>query len=231
MESRQLVLAQTLKMVQAGLKSPTSLVAVSKTYPSADILAFYGLGVRDFGENQVQELEQKSQDLALLCPNIQWHMIGNLQTNKIRKLYSIKNLKAIHSVDRLSLVEALIKDEHLLLHDVSIFLQVKTSDEVEKSGFESNEELVQAISLLQTSSKLKIHGLMTMGKIRTEDQLGDAKICFQKLIEVRNELQKAFLGLSLKLSMGMSGDYTLASLMGSDYVRVGSLLFGPRHHT
>jgi len=228
MDERTKLLDQALNIVKVGLQKKTHLIAVSKTYPSSDVLALYSLGIKDFGENQVQELEQKSQDLAILCPNIQWHMIGNLQSNKIRKLFSVKNLVAIHSVDRLSIVEALIKDEKLLLHPVNVFLQMKTSDEAEKSGFESEEELKQAIMLLKSSSKLKIYGLMTMGKIRTDDVLGDARICFQKLINTKLNLQKAFPELDLKLSMGMSGDYTLASLMGADYVRVGSSLFGHR---
>jgi pyridoxal phosphate enzyme (YggS family) len=229
MEERTKLLDQALNKVKVGLQPKTHLIAVSKTYPSSDVLSLYSLGIKDFGENQVQELEQKSQDLAILCPNIQWHMIGHLQSNKIRKLFSVKNLVAIHSVDRLSLVQALIKDENLLSQDVRIFLQVKTSDEAEKSGFESEAELIEAMNLLKTSSKLKIHGLMTMGKIRTDDVLGDARLCFQKLIIIRQKLQEAFPALDLKLSMGMSGDYTLASLMGADYVRVGSSIFGLRH--
>jgi pyridoxal phosphate enzyme (YggS family) len=229
MEERTKLLDQALEKVKVGLQKKTHLIAVSKTYPSSDILALYGLGIKDFGENQVQELEQKSQSLAILCPNIQWHMIGHLQSNKIRKLFSVKNLVAIHSVDRLSLVEALIKDEKLLLHPVKIFLQVKTSDEAEKSGFETESELRQAIELLHSSSNLIVYGLMTMGKIRTDDVLGDARLCFQKLIHIRQKLQEAFPALDLKLSMGMSGDYTLASLMGADYVRVGSSIFGLRH--
>ncbi len=225
---RKQYLSRQLQKVKMGLIAPTGLICVSKTYPDSDVALLYELGERNFGENQVSELEKKAQALVQTCPEIKFHMIGHLQTNKVKKLFSVPRLVSIHSVDSLRLIEAMLKEEKHLTHTMNIFLQVKTSDEAEKSGFESEGELQEAIQLLSTSSMLKFYGLMTMGKIRTDDQLADAKVCFQKLLDIRNKLKKSFPELPFKLSMGMSADYPLASQMGADWVRVGSLIFGNR---
>ena len=103
------------------------------------------------------------------------------------------------------------------------FLQVNTSGEDEKSGFETTEELVEAIAYLKRQTR-QAQGLMTMGTIRTEDVEGEARRCFKKLIEIRQSLQP-HQETKLQLSMGMSGDYLIARDMGSDWVRVGSKIF------
>lgn len=217
-------LKANLIQVKEYLKQPTKLVVVSKTYPASDISLCYELGERDFGENHVLELEEKAQELVGGCPEIRFHMIGHLQTNKIKKLLKIPNLVAIHSVDSLHLLEALIKEEPNFTGPyLNLFLQVKTSDESEKYGFTDLNQLQSAIELIEKSAKYRAYGLMTMGKIRTDDLKGDAVVCFQKLLDVRDKLDK-----SLKLSMGMSSDYEIASRMGADYVRVGSKIFGNR---
>lgn len=217
-------LKENLNLIKGQLKQPTKLVVVSKTYPVSDIELCYLLGVREFGENQVAELEEKAQALVTKCPGIRFHMIGHLQTNKIKKLLKIPNLTAIHSIDSLHLVQALLKEEKNYEGPVlNLFLQAKTSDEAEKYGFTDLDQLQDALKLLQTCSKFRAYGLMTMGKIRTEDVKGDAVKCFQKLLDLRSKLDK-----SLKLSMGMSLDYEIASQMGADYVRIGSKILGSR---
>lgn len=221
-------LKENLDEVKAQLKSPTKLVVVSKTYPVSDIELCYGLGERDFGENHVTELEEKARELAPKCAGIRFHMIGHLQTNKIKKLLKIPHLYAIHSVDSLHLVEALLKEEkHYTGPEIQLFLQVKTSDEEEKFGFTDQDQLQNGLLLIRKSSKFRVEGLMTMGKIRTDNVKGDAQVCFEKLIAIRNQLDSS-LKLSLKLSMGMSGDYEIASQMGANYVRIGSKIFGNR---
>lgn len=228
--SRIEILKLNLAHVKQGLINPTKLVVVSKTYPDEDIKLCYQLGERDFGENHVVELEQKALILVPICPDIRFHMIGHLQTNKIKKLFKISNLVAIHSVDSLHLVEELLKEEKNLSSPyLNLFLQIKTSDEEEKYGFTEMAEIKKAIFLLQEkSTRLKLHGLMTMGKIRTDDIQGDAKKCFEKLINFKAQIKESFSELNLSLSMGMSSDFEIASSMGSDYVRIGSKIFGSR---
>jgi pyridoxal phosphate enzyme (YggS family) len=199
------------------------LLAVSKTRSIAQILNLFQNGQIEFGENRVDELVEKSQQID---EKILWHFIGRLQTNKITKLFSTQNLLAIHSVDRLSLVEALIKKEDALVNPLQVYLQFNTSGEQEKAGFESEAELEEAIHLLKSAQKLVFHGLMTMGKIRTDDPLTDARHCFKKLADIKNSLINRGLALeSTELSMGMSGDYKIALEEGANVIRVGSALF------
>lgn len=205
------------------------LVAVTKYSPLSDIELAYAAGQRDFGENRTSDLLEKAQALqAKNIEDIRWHFIGHLQTNKVRELYKIPYLYAVHSVDSLRLLEELYKREHEFKgKKLLLFLQVKTSAEAEKSGLESYEELCEAVSLMMTKkeSKLQLHGLMTMGVIRTEAFERDATACFKRLREIKNNLVRDYQLNDLKLSMGMSQDYQLALEEGADYVRIGSLIF------
>lgn len=201
----------------------TKLLAVSKTRSVDQILELFQNGQREFGENRVDELVEKSK---LIKEKINWHYIGRLQTNKVSKLFSVENLVAIHSVDRIDLVKELIKKEKLLNHELKIFLQFNTSEEEEKAGFSSVDQLVEAVDFLKSSKNLKFYGLMTMGKIRTDNPLEDAKICFKRLNNIKNTLIKQGISSeSIELSMGMSGDYKIALEEGSNMIRVGSALF------
>lgn len=202
----------------------TSLLIVSKTRPIEDILAYYELGHRDFGENRVQELSEKSEALKEKCPEIRWHMIGHLQTNKVNNLFKVHHLFAIHSVDDRELVEKLIQAEAKLEHPVNIFLQFNTSHEDEKSGFETYTDLKSSAELLVKCKNLKLMGLMTMGTLRTENFEAEAGRCFQDLNVERAKLETE-LGLKLKTSMGMSQDYKIAVREKSDMVRIGTMMF------
>ena len=197
-----------------GLKEElgdTLLVAVSKNQSLQKIIELYNQGQRDFGENKIQEIFGKAQAL----PNdIRWHMIGQVQRNKLSKLLSIPNLVAIHSVDRLALLEELIKSQV----NCDLYLQVNTSGEKEKSGFKNFEQLEGAYQL--SHKNVCIKGLMTIGAIRSEDFERDANLCFSKLKKMRDKLNP-----KLKLSMGMSQDYKIALKHGSTCVRIGSALF------
>lgn len=221
-------IARELQSVKSKIQGSTCLVCVSKTYPTSDIALAYQLGQRHFGENHVLELFEKSLELYQNCPEIQWHMIGHLQSNKIKKLFQVPNLRFIHSIDSLKLCRELIKHEGLLSEKVNLFFQVNTSAESEKSGFEDKTELKEAINLILQSKKLVCYGLMTMGKIRTESPLEDAKICFKKLIELKTGLVQELSISPLKLSMGMSSDFQIALELNTDFIRVGSLIFGKR---
>ena len=215
--------SQKLNQIKSEL-GDTKLLIVSKTRSLDEIRAYYALGHRDFGENRVQELTDKAMELLKECPEIRWHMIGHLQTNKINALFSIPNLYAIHSVDDRECVEKLIKSEDRLEHDVHVFLQFNTSHEVEKSGFETYTDLVSSAELIIKSKRLKLAGLMTMGTLRTEDFEAEAGRCFQDLTVEKEKLQNE-LGLKLETSMGMSQDYKIAIREKSDWVRLGTMMF------
>ncbi len=202
----------------------TCLVIVSKTRPVEDIKIYYELGHRDFGENRVQELAEKAEILKNDCPQIRWHMVGHLQTNKVNNLFKVPNLFAIHSVDDRELVDKLISAEEKLDHPVEIYLQFNTSKEDEKSGFETYTELAESAELLLNRKKLKLAGLMTMGTLRTENFESEAGRCFQDLHVEKEKLQSEF-NIKLKTSMGMSQDYKIAIRERSDLVRLGTMMF------
>lgn len=217
--------AEKLRSLDRILPSDSNLLIVSKTRPLEDIQIYYDLGHRDFGENRVQELEMKADALKESCPEIRWHMIGHLQSNKVNNLYKIPNLFAIHSVDDQELVEKLVKSQDKLASKIRIFLQFNTSKEVEKSGFETFAELRTAAELIQHSDQLILEGLMTMGTLRTEDFEGEARRCFQKLNEIRDRLISEMNLKSLATSMGMSQDYKIALEESSTWIRLGTMMF------
>jgi len=221
---RRAFLKTRLSEVRSKLRPDTQLVIVSKTRPIDDIQMYYELGHRDFGENRVQELFEKSELLKKKCPDIRWHMIGNLQSNKINQLFTIDNLFAIHSVHDQALLDKLMKAEIRLSHDVEIYLQFNTSKEEEKSGFETYTELKSAAECALRSRRLKLAGVMTMGTLRTENFERDAGQCFQDLQVERSKLE-AELNIKLRTSMGMSQDYEIALREGTDCVRLGTMMF------
>ncbi len=200
------------------------LLIVSKTRTLDEIRAYYDIGHRHFGENRVQELLLKSNELKVSCPEIKWHMIGHLQSNKVKDLFKVHSLKAIHSVDSIHLLDELIKNEHRLNHRVGVFLQFNTSREEEKSGFESRPELDVAIARFNDCQNLYLQGLMTMGALRVDDQMKSALACFRELRGLKAELDQKW-GLDLQLSMGMSQDYKIALAEGANWLRLGTMMF------
>lgn len=202
------------------------LIAVTKKQPLNDIEYAYDAGVRDFGENRIDELLEKSEEIGPL-PDLKWHFLGNIQTKKIPKLFSVRNLEAIHSVDSFKTLQNLIEKEHLLSAPVKLFFQVNTSNEKEKAGFLEWDEIAASVNLAlkNPNGPLKLHGLMTMSKIRTNNFEEDARKCFEQLVRVKNSLISDFDLQDLKLSMGMSSDYEIALQVGTDYVRLGSSIF------
>jgi pyridoxal phosphate enzyme (YggS family) len=222
-------IAKNLSAIKKEMKG-AHLVAVTKYSPVEDAITAYEAHHYDFGENRVQDLEEKSQAFKEKeLTKVKWHFIGHLQTNKVRELLKIPNLYAIHSVDSLRLLEEIIKRESDFAGpELKLFFQVNTSHEAEKSGFESAEELNLAVELIlsRSHSKLKLFGLMTMGTIRTVNFEAEATRCFKDLKSIATNLENSYsLKSPLKLSMGMSQDYKLALEAGSDYIRVGSAIF------
>ncbi|MFL5783568.1 MAG: YggS family pyridoxal phosphate-dependent enzyme [Bacteriovoracaceae bacterium] len=224
MSDRKAFLSRKLSEVKAKLRPGVTLLIVSKTRPIEDIQMYYELGHRDFGENRVQELFEKSELLKKKCPQIRWHMIGHLQSNKINQLFTIENLHAIHSVHSEELLDKLMKAELRLSHPVEMYLQFNTSHEDEKSGFETYHELETAAENALKARTLQFVGLMTMGTLRTEDFEAEAGRCFQEL-QVEKQKLESELNVKLKTSMGMSQDYEIALREGTDCVRLGTMMF------
>ncbi|MFT6633532.1 MAG: pyridoxal phosphate enzyme (YggS family) [Bacteriovoracaceae bacterium] len=217
------LISKNLDRISNQLKKSSNLLAVSKTRPEGDIRIAYEWGQRHFGENKVQDLFEKSNSLIEL--DIKWHFIGHLQSNKINQLLGTPNLVAIHSIDSLKLLNKLLGKK--VDSKIGIFLQVNTSGEVEKGGLTDLAQLDEAVENIQKNDTFFLQGLMTIGKIRTDDFEASAKESFTMLKELKDTLDRTH-GLSLELSMGMSQDFEIAQEYGSDWIRIGTDIFGKR---
>lgn len=210
------------------------LVAVSKTKPNELIVAAYNSGQRHFGENYIQELNEKgnSSEIKSRCPEICWHFIGHLQRNKISKLLSTPNLHMVETVDSKKLATALheaIGRQSVTLTPLRVMVQVNTSDEQEKSGCETAEAAAVVEHVMKECPNLKFQGIMTIGRFGYDLSLGPNPD-FQCLLQCRTQVCQQ-LGLNeeaVELSMGMSDDFEHAIENGSTNVRVGSSIFGVR---
>eukprot|EP00188_Purpureofilum_apyrenoidigerum_P001192 Plantae.Rhodophyta-Purpureofilum_apyrenoidigerum.ctg16363.p1 GENE.Plantae.Rhodophyta-Purpureofilum_apyrenoidigerum.ctg16363~~Plantae.Rhodophyta-Purpureofilum_apyrenoidigerum.ctg16363.p1 ORF type:complete len:272 (-),score=52.17 Plantae.Rhodophyta-Purpureofilum_apyrenoidigerum.ctg16363:64-879(-) len=202
------------------------LVAVSKTKPTNLLMAAYEAGQRHFGENYAQEMVQKSEEMP---EDIKWHFIGPLQSNKAKLLAQMKNLWCVETVDRKKIADALNRAWEEMEQPLQVMLQVNTSGEESKSGVDEVEAPSMAKYIVQNCPKLKLIGVMTIGKLDSSPEPDD----FKRLLEVRDavaielEVDKA----SLEVSMGMSADFEAAARMGATNVRVGSTIFGARDYS
>jgi pyridoxal phosphate enzyme (YggS family) len=218
-------LALKYQNILQQLQGKAKLLAVSKTRTIDEIESLYHLAHRDFGENRVQELAEKAIKLKHLdC--IRWHFIGPLQRNKVKSLINIDKLIAIHSVDRFELIDELAK--HHPPRNLGLFLQFNTAKEEQKQGFESYTELAQAAKMINQLDCYDLVGLMTMSKLRTQQFESDALDCFKQLKELRDRLVRELNIPKLELSMGMSADFNQALACDTDWVRIGSQLFGQK---
>ena len=202
-----------------------TLVAVSKTKPVADIQALYDLGHRDFGENYVQELVEKSRQLPT---DIRWHFIGHLQRNKVKLIVPFVHL--VHGVDSFKLLEEINSQSLKINKTTDCLLQVHIATEESKFGFDETElkQLLESIPRLQQLNKLnnvRISGLMGMASFTdNEAQVRKEFQLLKRLFDETRTFQHEF----SVLSMGMSADYKWAVEEGSNMVRIGSLIFGNR---
>jgi pyridoxal phosphate enzyme (YggS family) len=201
--------------------SGTTLVAVSKTKPAEAISALYAAGQRDFGENYVQELCDKYEQLP---KNIRWHFIGHLQRNKVKQIAPFIHL--IHGVDSLRLLEEINKQGLASNRVIPVLLQVFIASEETKFGLDTNElnEITELIIKNQFPNVL-VRGLMGMASFtENQDQVAKEFSALQTIFKsIKTQLPSAD-----TLSMGMSGDYKLALQCGSTMIRIGSALFGER---
>jgi len=210
-------IANSLKTIQKSIPKEVTLVVVSKTKTNAEILDIYNSEQRIFGENKVQELVKKS---ALLPEDISWHMIGHLQTNKVKFIAPF--IALIHGVDSLKLLKEINKRATQNKRIIDCLLQVHIAQESSKFGFEINE-IQQVIKETEQFKNIKISGLMGMAtftnnKMQISEEFQSLKDIFEK---VRNKQ------ISI-LSIGMSADYQIAIKKGSTMVRIGSAIFGAR---
>lgn len=217
-------ICENIELIRSELNPNTKLIAVSKTKPSSLIREAYNCGQRDFGENKVQELLEKSIELKDLT-EIRWHFIGNLQSNKVNQLLKVQNLYSIHSIDSTKLLRKILSKR--LTSKIKLFLQINTSEELEKNGYDFGDSLGEDIKLILDSECFEFIGLMTIGKIRSENFEDDARLCFRKLSDKRKKLDSNY-NLNLELSMGMSSDYLIALDYDTNWVRIGSKVFGSR---
>lgn len=198
------------------LAGKAALVAVSKTKPLADLQELYNLGQRDFGENYVQELVDKE---AALPKDIRWHFIGHLQSNKVKYIAPFVHL--IHGVDSWSLLKEINKQGAKNNRVIDCLLQVHIAKEETKFGFDNNE--LEQLHELYELKNVRIVGMMGMASFSDDRDLVRSEFAYLK------SLYDKMGGLSV-LSMGMSGDYSIALQEGSNMVRIGSLLFGERNY-
>jgi len=215
---------QKYKEIIAALGRNAMLVAVSKTKPADDIQALYDLGQRDFGENYVQELADKQ---SVLPPDIRWHFIGHLQTNKVKYIAPFVHL--IHGVDSFKLLKEIDKQAGKLDKTIHVLLQVHIAQEETKFGMDE-AELETALREAGQLKHVCVRGLMGMASFTSDT--GVVRNEFQSLHSLFEKYRRPSSdGCSWSvLSMGMSADYTIAIEEGSTLVRIGSLLFGERRY-
>ena len=194
--------------------SPPQIIAVSKTFPMSEIDPLIKSGHIHFGENKVQEAIDKWTNIKKIHKNLKLHMIGKLQTNKVK--YAVPLFDYIHSLDNIKLAEKISKEQEKLKKNLKIFIQVNIGNEPQKSGILMND-LENFLKSCVKELKLNIIGLMCI-----PPQNEPVKEYFKKMYEINK-----FFNLK-ELSMGMSQDYLDAINYGSTYVRIGSDIFGQR---
>ena len=214
-----------LNSVRAQIPEQDTLIAVSKTKPVSDLQVAYDAGQRHFGENKVQEMVDKA---AQLPPDIRWHLIGHLQTNKVKYMASFVHL--IHGVDSLKLLQEIDKQAKKAGRIQDVLLQFYIAQEDTKFGLNLQEakEILASIEFQQLK-RIQVCGVMGMAS-NTSDEKQVARE-FTELKKIFGTLQNKYFKDApafKEISMGMSGDYQLAIQTGSTMVRVGSKIFGGR---
>ncbi len=214
---------RNLNTIKATIPKEVTLVAVSKTKPISDILQAYHAGQRIFGENKIQEMAEKWENMP---KDISWHMIGHVQTNKVKYMAPFVDL--IHAVDSVKLLREINKQAKKHNRIINCLLQIKIAQEDSKYGL-NKEDALAILTAQETKELTNVHiqGLMGMATF-TENQ-EQIKIEFSKVATFFKELQPEYPQLKT-LSIGMSGDYKLAIDCDSTMVRIGSSIFGARNY-
>lgn len=227
--------SELYKKIATELKEKNvTLVAVSKTKPVEDILELYNLGQRDFGENYVQELLEKYEQLP---KDIRWHFIGHLQSNKVKLITPFVSL--IQGVDSEKLLKEINKEAKKNNRVIDCLLQVHIAKEETKFGLDAEElnSIITRIAATNSNEEnpfqnVSINGLMGMASFTDDKEVVRKEFAFLKgLFETTNSKLQTTNAKLKTLSMGMSADYELAIEEGSNMVRIGSLLFGQRNYS
>jgi pyridoxal phosphate enzyme (YggS family) len=219
------MIKENLSKIQSTIPSDVTLVAVSKTKPVADLQEVYDAGQRVFGENKVQEMTEKYE---LLPKDIQWHLIGHLQTNKVKYIAPFVSL--IHSVDSMKLLNEINKEAKKNNRVIDCLLQFHIAEEETKFGLsiEEAKELLESKEFVEMQN-VSIVGIMGMASFT--ENMETVRHEFRVLESYFQILKSHFFKFNhhfKEISMGMSGDYLLAIEEGSTMVRVGSSIFGTR---
>ena len=220
-------ISNNINQIVNQIPNNVKLVAVSKTKPVEDIIGAYNGGYKIFGENKVQELSDKYEALP---KDIEWHMIGHLQTNKVK--YIAPFVYLIHAVDSFKLLKTINKEAVKNNRTINCLLQIHIAKEETKFGF-SLEEIEQMLDNdeCQNLKNIKICGVMGMATFTDDNKIVGSE--FQYLSDCFHRLKKSYFDDSpdfKELSMGMSGDYKIAVEKGTTMIRVGSLIFGERNY-
>ena len=218
---------ENLKTIKSSIPEHVTLVAVSKTKPVSDLMEAYNAGQRVFGENKIQEMAEKYEEMP---KDIKWHMIGHVQRNKVKYMASFVSL--IHGVDNFKLLKEI--DKQAKKHDriIDCLLQIKIASEDSKFGmsFEDASKFTQS-KIISELKNIRVTGVMGMAtftddKSQIINEFNRLKFTFDALKALQTENCKLQI-----ISMGMSGDYKLAIDCGSTMIRVGSSIFGLRNQT
>lgn len=217
-----MTITENIKKYKAELPETVKLVAISKTKPNEDLLEAYRAGQRIFGENKIQEMTDKWEDLP---KDIEWHMVGHVQTNKVK--YMAPYVSLIHAVHKMKLLKEIDKRARENERSIDCLLQIKIAEEDSKFGTSAaNAREILESEAYKEMENVKIIGLMGMATFTDDEE--QVKAEFQFLQKTFKEFQQDFPELT-ELSMGMSGDYKLALECDTTMVRIGSSIFGERN--
>lgn len=220
-------IAKNLESIKSQLPLNITLVAVSKTKPISDLMQAYNAGQRIFGENKIQEMAEKWEQMP---KDIQWHMIGHVQTNKVK--YMAPFVSLIHGVDSLKLLEEINKQAKKQDRIIDVLLQMHIAEEETKFGLdeiELNAILKQIQNNKESFKNIRIVGLMGMATFtENQNQIKKEFLYLKSIFDKLNLIPNTQNLQPTTLSMGMSGDYHLAIECGSTMIRIGSSIFGSR---
>ena len=215
------MIEKKIRKIYNSISKDIELVAVSKTKSKEEILEAYNAGQKIFGENKVQEMTKKYEELPT---DIKWHMVGHVQSNKIK--YMAPYVDLVHGIDSVKSLKILNKEAKKNNRIIKCLLQLKISDEFTKFGLSEKEieSILNSINILGLKN-INVAGIMTIGTFTNNIDIVNKE--FGKTKKIFDNLKTTFPNLKI-LSMGMSNDYKLAIKNGSNMIRIGSLIFGKR---
>ncbi len=219
----KLSIEENVRMIKDTIEKDVTLIAVSKTKTVEEVKKVYDIGIRDFGENKVQELIDKYDKLP---KDIKWHLIGHLQRNKVK--YIVGKVHLIQSLDSIRLLQEIEKHYSVNNEIANTLIQINIGREESKTGI-LQEKLDELLQQCENCNNVKVKGLMAIIPQGTEES---CRCHFRKMKDIFEDLKKkSFKNIQMDiLSMGMSGDYSMALQEGSNMIRVGQGIFGKRNY-